>query len=101
MYDSLMESEERRDRLRCRNQHDRDRRATESTQQREAWLARQRVRDRAHRTSQSAAQRESFGSQERVISVTDSRPKNESSRVRESVNPIETTSKRPDSVLHS
>ena len=41
MYDLLMESEERRkERLRCRNQRNRDRRATESTQQREAQLAR-------------------------------------------------------------
>ena len=46
MYDSLMESEERRERLRRRNQRDRDRRAAESAQQREARLTRQRVRDR-------------------------------------------------------
>ena len=59
MYNSLMESEERRERLRCRN-HDRDRRAAESAQQREARLARRRVRDRAHRASWSAAQWESL-----------------------------------------
>ena len=38
MYDSFMESEERRERLRRRNQRDRERHAAESTQQREAWL---------------------------------------------------------------
>ena len=38
MYDSLMESEERREMLRRRNQCDRDRRAAESAQQREARL---------------------------------------------------------------
>ena len=44
MYDSLMESEERRrERLRRRNQRDGDCRAAESAQQREARLARQRV----------------------------------------------------------
>ena len=52
MYDSLIESEERR--LRHRNQRDRDRRAAESAQQRETRLARWRVRDRAHRASRSA-----------------------------------------------
>ena len=38
MYDSFMESEERRERLRRRNQRDRERHAAESAQQREAWL---------------------------------------------------------------
>ena len=47
MYVLLMESEERRERLRRRNQRDRDRRAAESAHQREARLARRRVRDRA------------------------------------------------------
>ena len=64
MYDLLMESEERRERLRRKNQRDRDRRAAESAQQREVRLTRQRVRNRARRASWSAAQRESFGSQE-------------------------------------
>ena len=68
MYDSLMESKERRrERVRRRNQCDRDCCAAESAQQREAWLTRQRVRDRAHRASRSAAQRESFGLQERRL----------------------------------
>ena len=58
MYDSLMESEERRERLRHRNQRDRDYRTAESAQKREAWLVRWRVRDRAHHASQSAAQHE-------------------------------------------
>ena len=53
-----MESEERRERLRCRNQCNRDHCAAENAQQREARLARWRVRDRAHRASRSAAQRE-------------------------------------------
>ena len=43
VYDSLMESEERRERVRHRNQRDSDRRAAESAQQREARLMRQRV----------------------------------------------------------
>ena len=43
---------------RPRNQRDRDCRAAESAQQREARLTRWRVRDRAHRALQSAAQRE-------------------------------------------
>ena len=34
MYDSLMESKERRERVRRRNQRDRDRRGAESAQQR-------------------------------------------------------------------
>ena len=73
MYDSLMESKERRRvRLRRRNQCNRDRRAAESAQQREAHLTTWRVRDRAHRVSQSAARQESFGLQERAISVRDS-----------------------------
>jgi len=59
MYDLLMESEERRrERLRHRNQCDRDRHAAESAQQREVQLVRWRVRDRAHCASRSAAQRE-------------------------------------------
>ena len=59
MYDSLMESEERRERLRHRNQLDRDRHAAESAQQREARLTRQlRVRNKAHRASWSTAQGE-------------------------------------------
>ena len=49
-----MESEERRERLKRRNQRDRDCRAAE----RKARLARWRVGDRAHRISQSAAQQE-------------------------------------------
>ena len=57
-HDSLMESEERRGRLRRRNQRDRDCRAAESAQQREARLTKRRVRDRAHHASRSAAQRE-------------------------------------------
>ena len=40
MYDSLMGYEERRERLRRRNQRDRDRRAAESVQQEEARLTR-------------------------------------------------------------
>ena len=51
----------RRERLRPRNQRDRDRRAAESAQQREArrLVTRRRVRDhRVHRASRSAAQRE-------------------------------------------
>ena len=57
MFDSLIESEERRrEMLRCRNQRGRDRRAAESAQQKEARLTRRRVRDRAHRASRSAAQ---------------------------------------------
>ena len=40
-----------------------------------------------------------FGSQERAISVSDSRPENESSRVGVSLRAIETTSKMPDSLL--
>ena len=56
MYDSLMESEERWERLRHRNQRKSDRH--ESTQQREAWLARRRVRDRAPHALWSAAQQE-------------------------------------------
>ena len=43
MYDSLMESEERKERLRHRNQLDRDRHAAETAQQREARLTRRRV----------------------------------------------------------
>ena len=43
---------------RPRIQRDRDCRAAESAQQREAWLTRWRVRNRAHRTLQFAAQRE-------------------------------------------
>ena len=44
MYDSLMESEERRrERLSRRNQRNRDRRAAESAQQKEARLTRCRV----------------------------------------------------------
>ena len=58
MYDSLMEFEERRERLRRRNQRDRDHHAAESAQQRQARLTRWRVKDRAHRASRSAAQRE-------------------------------------------
>jgi len=55
MYNSLMESEERRrERPRHRN-CDRDGCTAESAQQREARLARWRVRDRAHRASRSAA----------------------------------------------
>ena len=46
----------RRERLRRRNQRDRDRRTAESAQQREARLAEDR--DRAHRASWSGAQRE-------------------------------------------
>ena len=79
MYYSLMESKERREKVRRRNQRDRDRRGAESAQQREAWLARRRVRDRAHRASWSAAQLagESLNwSKERAISVRDSRPEN-------------------------
>ena len=34
MYDSFMESKERKERVRYRNQHDRNRRSAESTQQR-------------------------------------------------------------------
>ena len=91
MYDSLMESEERkREKLRRRNQRDRDRRTAESAQQREVRLTRRRVRDRAHRASPAG---ESFGSQERAISVSDSRPENESSRVGASLS-AETTSKK-------
>ena len=91
IYDSLMESEERRrERLRRRNQHDRVRRAAESAQQRKAWLTRRRVRDRTHRASPAG---ESFGSQERAISVSDSRPENESSGVGASLS-AETTSKK-------
>ena len=57
MYDSLMEPEEtRRERLRRRIQRDRDRRAAESPQQREAQLARRRVRDTAHCALRYAAQ---------------------------------------------
>ena len=37
---------------------------------------------------------ESFGSQERAISVRDSRPENQSSRVGASLSTIETTSKK-------
>ena len=48
----------KKERLRRRNQRDRDRLAAESAQQREAQLTRRRVRDRAHRASRSAAQRE-------------------------------------------
>ena len=82
MYDSLMESEERKERLRYRNQLDRDRHAAETAQQREARLTRRRVlRNKAHRATRSTAQGESFGSQERAISVRDSRPEKESSRV--------------------
>ena len=59
MFDLLMESEERRrERLRRKNQCDRDRRAAVSARQREAGLARPRVRNRAHHASLSAAQRE-------------------------------------------
>ena len=68
MNDSPMESEERRKKLRRRNQRDRDRRAAESAHQKETRLARRRVGDRAHRASRSAAQwpGESFGLQERA-----------------------------------
>ena len=49
----------KKERLRRRNQRDRDRHTAESAQQREAQLTRRRrVRDRAHCASQSAAQRE-------------------------------------------
>ena len=93
MYDSLMESKERRrERIRRRKQCDRDRCAAESAQQRETLLTRRRVRDRAHRASRFAAQRESFGLQERAINVRDSRPENESSQVGASLSAIETTS---------
>ena len=53
MYDSLMESKDRRERLRRRNQRDRDRHTAESAQQREARLNETagRVRDRAHRAA--------------------------------------------------
>ena len=91
MYDSLMESKERRERVRRRNQCDRDCCTAESAQQRKARLTRRRVRDRAHRASRSAAQRESFGLQERAISVRDSRPENKSSQVGASLSAIETT----------
>ena len=58
MYDSLMESKEgEKGQGVRRNQPDRDRRAAESAQQREARLTRRRVRDRAHRASWSAPQR--------------------------------------------
>ena len=91
MYDSFMESKERRrERLRRRNQRDRDRCAAESAQQREVWLTRRRVRDGVHRASPAG---ESFGSQERAISVSDSRPENESSGVGASLS-AETTSKK-------
>ena len=93
MFDSLIESEERRrERLRRRNQCDRDRHAAESAQQKEAQLTRRRVRDRAHRASWSVG--DSFGSQERAISVTDSRPENESSGVGASLSAIGTTWKK-------
>ena len=49
-----MESEERRrERPGCRNQRNRDHHTAESAQQREARLARWRVRDRTHCTSRS------------------------------------------------
>ena len=56
MYNTLMESEERRERLRCRNQRDKGHRAAESAHQREALLARWRVRDRSYHALWSAAQ---------------------------------------------
>ena len=59
MCDSLLESEEiRRERVRRRNQCDKDRCTAKTAQQREARLTRRRVRDRPHRTLRSAAQQE-------------------------------------------
>ena len=73
MYDSLMESEERSERLRRRNQRDRDRRAAEIAQQREARLARRRVRDRTHRASR-AVERLDCETPSNIITLTEQAP---------------------------
>ena len=85
----------RKERLRRRNQRDRDRRAAESAQQREALLARWIEAIVLRGLLPSGRE---FGSQERAIRVRDSRPEKESFRVGASLSAIETTS-RPDSVL--
>ena len=88
----------KKERLRRRNQCDRDCRAAESAQQMKAQLTRQRVRDRIHRASQSGAQRERVLCYKRGLLASEtSRPENESSRVGASLS----DQKRSDSVLHN
>ena len=91
-----MESEERRERVRRRNKPDRDRCIAESAQQREAWLARPRVKYRALRALRSAAQWERvFGHRRgRLASETPDQRMSRPELGRALAQIIETTSKK-------